>query len=254
MLPQPSLGVAPPGADRIHFTPESPRMVGLPHVHELVVDDVIGHRLRHLHQPPVQRDHVLRGAGAPARPLIAHGHIRDANAGFARKRAATFGQFIGGQSAKLRFNRLPHIGVRSAKRNGLFTKLRHRTGHRNGNLLATKPGARSGFPGCMPLALSIELAADPRGLTRRECEASCQRRAARHSQTQTLTVRREPHNVPARKTMPRHQDRHRLPFDRQLAQPLYPGLGRIQPRQLELHEAMVTLKRAQETVVSSGQC
>src|SRR5262245_61998728 len=70
VLSEPPLRFTPPRADRRHLSPEPPRVVRLPDVHQLVKDDVVAHFRGHLNQPPVERDDPLRRASAPARSLI----------------------------------------------------------------------------------------------------------------------------------------------------------------------------------------
>jgi len=51
-------------------------MVHAAQVHQLMDQDVVPHRGRHQHQPPVQADVRIAAAGTPARTLVANADAR----------------------------------------------------------------------------------------------------------------------------------------------------------------------------------
>src|SRR5688572_27555613 len=74
---QPALGFAEAGAGRLHEAPESPRMVLLLQVHQLVDEHVVADLVGRLHEPEVERDGARAGARSPSRALVSDADARD---------------------------------------------------------------------------------------------------------------------------------------------------------------------------------
>lgn len=74
VLLEPPFGGQVIGADALDLIPEPRRVVHLPHVHQLMQDQVVAHEVRGLDDPPVERDGPASRAGAPAGSLVTHAH------------------------------------------------------------------------------------------------------------------------------------------------------------------------------------
>src|SRR5215470_4833650 len=59
--------VAELGEDRFHGFPETRTVVHFLEMREFMRGDVVDHRQREMHEPPVEADLAIRGATAPAR-------------------------------------------------------------------------------------------------------------------------------------------------------------------------------------------
>ena len=80
-------------------------------MHQLVVDDVIPHKVGRLHQPPVERDRAAGRARTPARALVADGDVADFDAGFGREFPGAGGQLDARPAGDLRLERRTQIAV-----------------------------------------------------------------------------------------------------------------------------------------------
>ena len=85
MPTQPSLRVAKIRTHVFDKTPETPRMILFLQVHQLVQNDVVADRRRHLNEPIVQSDSSGLRARSPTRSLVANGKTRDDEAVFSRE-------------------------------------------------------------------------------------------------------------------------------------------------------------------------
>jgi hypothetical protein len=69
-------------------------------MHELVQEHVLANKLRHLDQPPIERDRPRRRARTPSCPLITDRDARDADVVLLREREQLRGQFTTRSIAK----------------------------------------------------------------------------------------------------------------------------------------------------------
>ena len=74
---QPALGVAVIRTDSFNQPPEARRVILLLQMHQLVEQDVIAYRRRHLQQAVVECNPSRSRAGSPARPLVANAETGD---------------------------------------------------------------------------------------------------------------------------------------------------------------------------------
>ena len=104
MLSDPQLRLSVIWAQLFHQPPKPLGMVVLTGMRQLMEDDIIPDCVRHLNQPPVERDGSSSRTRAPAGPLIADGDAIDCQGVLSSQRQRTRRQLFGRQLAEMALN------------------------------------------------------------------------------------------------------------------------------------------------------
>lgn len=144
---QPCLGCAVIRARFFDVLPVAYGVVHLPQMHQLVNDDVVADKLRHLNQSPVQRHCPTTRTGSPPRPLISHRDASNAALQRSRNELNAGRQFPSGQRPKMTFD-----GSADFRSRRLHTRAQR-------NHLGAQPGHHSAVDRCDPKRMAF--AAEP---------------------------------------------------------------------------------------------
>lgn len=94
-----------------HQTPEPARMILFLQVHQLMQDDVIAHRRRHLNQPIVQRDSSCSRARSPTRALIADREPQNDELMFIRELVQARAHLVARKRAQIRLDTAANAAI-----------------------------------------------------------------------------------------------------------------------------------------------
>src|SRR5262249_24836833 len=122
MLLQPPFGLTVLRTQSLHLTPKAPRVIQLFHMSQFVQHDIVPHRMRHLHQTPIQRNRALPSTRAPPRTLVANQHPTYSNTVLPGQLGRSGRQLACCQFAKVILHFRPQVASRVSQANNLIRK------------------------------------------------------------------------------------------------------------------------------------
>ena len=188
---------------------------------QLVQNDVVPHRLRHLDQPPVQRNRPMPRTRSPTRPLISHPHAAHGEAVLLRQSPDARRQFRLCHRPKMLFEPRTHVIEQVLDSDSLVRKPNHqrtiRRARRQKDRFSAKQDLAADKQPCRTQRALLpppHLPLDPLDLSVCKAAPFGSRTAARNCHARHA-LGRQPENVASGAAMPHELQRHPCRANRQ---------------------------------------